>query len=310
MTMNSTLLAHKAMLVKLTVRRVSFTRKDPAAESLLHSQLEDQSLTVLQKLFRDKSNPINQIMKAVNEVYTYHRKHTLPWSDKGPRILPNQLYFEYTEAMRHRIAAVDKMVADALPKYDEYVQMDIEARSRGVAPGAPRRAQVSDYPTAEEFALRTGFELRFSPMPDKRHFLFDLSPEDEASFERSMEEVAQAARDDAVDRMLAPLRHLANKLSVPIGEEGSIFRDSAIRNVIEGIEVAQKLMLHDDPELKALADRLSQVMQGCADRPESLRESPAVRMDAARQLKDIEEKMAAFMGVPPVGHLEAMREAA
>ncbi len=51
-------LNEKAMLVKLTTRRINLTRRDQVAEAMIQSQLDDSSLIVNSKLFRDKRNPI------------------------------------------------------------------------------------------------------------------------------------------------------------------------------------------------------------------------------------------------------------
>jgi hypothetical protein len=63
---------------------------------------------------------------------------------------------------------------------------------------------VGDYPSADEFAARMSFDLRFQPMPDKKHFLFDLSDEDEAAFDTALEDAFKLARNDTVVRMLEP----------------------------------------------------------------------------------------------------------
>ena len=160
-------LSEKAMLVKLTTRRANLSRRDEYAESIIQQQMDDASLTVVSKLFRDKANPINQLISTISEGYTYHKKHTLPYIDKGPRVLPNALYEEYTTDMRRLINKTDSLKASLMPQYDSFVQQDIAFRSKGSG-----RANVSDYPTASDFESRMGFDIRFSPLPDRKHFLY------------------------------------------------------------------------------------------------------------------------------------------
>jgi len=291
MDMKVTSLSEKAMLVKLTMRRANLTRRDSVAELVIQQQMDDSSLTVLSKLFRDKNNPINQIMTAMSEVYTYHKNHTLPYIDKGPRILPNNLYMEYTQEMRSRISSVDNLLAKFLPNYDAYVQLDIAYRSKGAG-----RAKVDDYPTASEFQARMGFDLRFMPLPDQKHFLFDLSDADVDNFMQAMRDAEVAARTDAIGRMLEPLKHLVDKLNKPIGTDGAIFRDSAIENVAEGLEIARKLMMDTSPELEGVVKELDAAVSKYASNKDWLRESPVVREQAAKKLTDIARQMGAFMG--------------
>ena len=282
-------LSEKAMLVKLTTRRANLSRRDEYAESIIQQQMDDASLTVVSKLFRDKANPINQLISTINDGYSYHRKHTLPYLDKGPRVLPNTLYEEYTADMRGLINKTESLKASLMPQYDSFVQQDITFRSTGKG-----RANVSDYPTASEFESRMGFDIQFSPLPDRKHFLYDLSDADVANFTKAMQDVERAAHNDAVGRMLEPLKHLVSKLSKPIGTEGAKFHDSSIENVVEGCELAKKLLIDATPEMTGTIDNL--VAEVSKYHGSWLRESPVVREQAAKKLDEIAKQMGAFMG--------------
>ena len=106
--LNVTPLAAKAMLVKLTTRKVTLTSRDKNAEEYLQGELGDSAYVVNKKLFRDPANPINKIISTASEVYTYHRGHTLAYVDKGPRLLPNTQYIDYTAGMRERIGKAEE----------------------------------------------------------------------------------------------------------------------------------------------------------------------------------------------------------
>ena len=289
---NVTALHEKAMLVKLTTRRANLNRRDTEAEAVLQATLGDAGLTANRKLFRDKHNPINQMMTAVSEVYTYHREHTLPYIDKGPRILPNTQYDDYTKAMRERIDNLDGLMQRHLPQYALYVQMDIDYRSGGAA-ATTKRANVADYPTVDQFKASMGFDLRFSPLPDAKHFLFDISDHDMQVFMDAQADALRAANEDVVLRMLEPLQHLVAKLGRPIGTEGSVFRDSAVQNVTDGLEMARRLAIDPSPALLALMDGLHQDLAKL--NTTWLRESPTARHDAARRLDQIARQMGGFM---------------
>lgn len=284
-------LNEKAMLVKLTTRRANLSKRDEHAEAVIQQQMDDASLVVVSKLFRDKANPVNKVLSTLSEVYTYHKKHTLPYMDKGPRILPNGLYMDYTTEIRALIGNMDTQLQAVVPNYDLYVDQDILFRNGGKTVG---RASRDDYPQAHEFESRVGIDLRFMPLPDKKHFLFDLSDDDVQNFTQAMHEVEVSANNDAVNRMLEPLKHLVDKLSKPIGTEGAIFRDSAIENVVENAELAKKLLLDPEPGvLRTVDDLINTVSQYHSA---WLRESPVVREQAAKKLDDIARQMGSFMG--------------
>ena len=281
-------LNEKAMLVKLTMRKANLTKRDAVAEAIIQNQMDDSSLIVNSKLFRDPNNPINRIMQEHSGIYIFHKKNTLAYIDKGPRILPNNNYMEYTHEMRQRINYVDSLLDKQMPNYDTYVQLDIMYRSKNQVTS---RAKVEDYPTADEFRQSMGFDLRFAPLPDQSHFLFDLSDEDKAGFEESIKEAGKVARRETVMSMLEPLQKLVTKLSVEIGEKESVFRNSAIENVLDGLERARKLNIDEDPALDEAIKNLSSAIVVFDQHKDSLRESPVVRESAHKKLNEIANRM-------------------
>lgn len=293
-------LNEKALLVKLTRRKANLTRRDAEAETIIQSQLGDASLVVNSRLFRDKTNPINKIVSAFDELYTYHKRHTLPYIDVGPRIVPTEQYFEYAAAMREKLAAIESLMDKYMPDYDKYVDMDMLYRNQGQTVG---RARQTDYPTAAQFRAAMSADLRFMPLPDKSHFLFDISEEDEAAFERSLQEAATAARNDVIWRMLEPLQHLAEILKHPIGDtdpetgkKRGIFRDSAVQNIIDGVAMAKRLAIDPSPELQEAMDELDTTIRAYDQAKHQLRESPIVREQAAQKLAAAAARMSGLMG--------------
>jgi hypothetical protein len=289
--MTPTKLSDKVVLVKLTIRRAALTKRDAVLTANLQAQEKDNSLTVLTKLFKDKDSAINQIMAKYGEVYQYHKKHTLPYVDAGPRILPNDMYMEYTQEMKHRIAQVDNLLDTYMPMYDQLVLDDVMYRNSGHAAG---RANVTEYPNAEDFRLSMSAELRFQPMPDASHFLFDLSDEDVASFKRAEEEAAQAANADTVQRMLKPIQALVTKLGEYQGLKGERFHNSLVENVIDGCTLARKLAINPTPELLADIAELEDAAQGYLKDVEMIKGSANKRVEAKKKLQDVASKMAMF----------------
>ena len=91
--------------------------------------------------------------------------------------------------------------------------------------------------------------------------------------------------------MMEPLKHLVDKLNKPIGTEGHIFRDSAVENVIEGIDMAKKLNVNDDPDIVDMANTIGEAISKYSTNVDVLRESPIVREQAAAKLDYIARQM-------------------
>jgi hypothetical protein len=289
--MQPTKLADKVILVKLTMRRASLTKRDAYLSDKIQRQEGDTSLTVLTKLFKSKDNPIAQIMSKYTDVYAYHKKHTLPYVDAGPRILPNDLYFEYTQETKHRIAMMDNLKRNYMPHYDQLVLEDVAYRNSGHAAG---RACVGDYPTASQFDQSMSIDIKFQPMPDSRHFLFDLSEDDLKSFQQSEHEAAEAMNMDTIARMLKPLSALTQRLQEYQGQKGERFHNSLVENVIEGCDIALKLAINPTQELIDEINILKATATGCLNTVEVIKGSANARHDAKAKLEAVAARMAAF----------------
>lgn len=285
--LNLTQLNQKAMLVRLTISKPSTSKHDSAAESFTQAQLADQGLRVTSTLFRSKTNPVRGLLNAANAVYTYHRLNTLPYMDRGPRLLPVTNYETYRDNMRRLVGEVDNLRRQVLPDYDKHVQQDIAER------GA--RASLTDYPTKDDFDAGLGMQFTFAPLPDKGHFLFDISEEDKAALDAQLNDVVAAARADLYARIEEPLRHLVDKLKIPAGQPGAIFRDSAVENVIEAVKLARTLAMDDENIIRICDDVAAVITTGHAKNPQVLRDSPIVREDTAAKLKAVADKMGFMM---------------
>lgn len=291
MTTNITKLSDRAMLVKLTTRRPNLVKRNEALTAKVAAAENDTSITVLTRLFKDKASPINLILRKVSEVYTYHRENTLPYVDAGPRILPSAQYFDYTAEMKQRIAVVELLLQQHMPGYDQYVIDDVKIRNGGFLHG---KASKDEYPTPESFQASVSMELRFMPMPDKRHFLFDLSDEDLAAIDAAEAHAAQLAHDDMLQRMLKPLHALCGRLAEYQGQKGERFHRSIVENVIEGCDTALKLALDPSPELVAEINNLRTLAQGYLGEVENMKSSALARQDARAALKAAADKMSGY----------------
>jgi hypothetical protein len=298
-------LAAKAMLVKLTSSKPTTARREKAAEAVIQTQMGDSSLTVSSHIFKDKHNPVRKVLNEAGMVYSYHVSRTMAWQDRGPRMLPVDQYESYSAAMRKLIADVDSAVHALAPVYDGLVAQDIAERSaaataKNVHPNVavpPVRDFSAEYPSFEQFKEKMKFEFLFTPMPDESHFLFDMNDEDKAAFAAQLTEVEAQAKAEVIERMRQPLIHLIGKLQKQINTEGAIFRDTAVSNIVEQCEAAESLAMGDEQVLAMIAE-IRKAIRPHALAPNTLRESPIVRAEAAVKLADVARKMDFLMGAP------------
>lgn len=296
-------LSRKAMLVKLTTHRPATARREKAAEAIIQSHMGDASLTVSSHIFKDKHNPVRRVLNDAGSVYAYHVAHTMAWQDRGPRILPMTAYENYSKNMRRLVADVESSVHALAPIYAGLVDTDIAERmaaitARATTPTIVTRDKVSfmaEYPDYDEFKEKMKFEFLFLPLPDESHFLFDIDEDDKAAFAEQLSQAEANAKAELALRLKNPLLHLVEKLKRSIGAEGSIFRDSAVENIVEECEIVESLAM-DDVGILSMVQEVRAAIRPHAMSMKSLRESPIDRAEAARKLEAAASRVAFMMG--------------
>lgn len=287
-------LDQKAVLVRLRRRMYAPFKRD------VNESKKYGAGNVNKHLFEGKHNRVKEVLRCYSDVYTYTKAHTVPWLDDGTDLLNIELYDEFTAGLRARIDAANKAVDDLVANWDEEVQVDLArlqaidvARNDGVV-----RANLADYPTAEEVRSKFGITVRFAPVPTTGDFRVGISEEDRASLQAELDEVEQNAARHVVLSLLEPMQKAVEKLAVPIGVEGpggATFRDSLILNISEVADRMTKANISNDPQLTERIRDLQAVVQQYAGNIDVLRESPTVRTKAKDQISELMSKMAGLV---------------
>jgi hypothetical protein len=185
----------------------------------------------------------------------------------------------YSQDMRDAIDALMAKIPALQAQWNTLVQNDIASRG-----GA---ASVDDYPDQADLPSMFSFDLHIMPLPDTKDFRVQVDETTKRSLERALKAAEQTARGDILRRMLEPLSKAADKLSVPIGEQGSVFRDSLVENIREGLSQAKSLNIVDDPDLQSIIDRVEDVVERTVSQPDALRTQQTVRDKAKQELDDL-----------------------
>ena len=189
---------------------------------------------------------------------TWHISQTLPWADKGARLLPTSLFLDYKTEANMRRNKFDSMVSDFLSDYPTLVQ---NARAELGA-----LFNMSDYPSADEVRSKFGFRLVFSPVPEAGDFRLDV-PANE------MRELMQGYEDSFNDRIADAMREpwdklhkllttMSEKLVEPEGETKKLFHESFVTNAQSLCQILTHLNITGDPKLEAARQQLEQTMLG------------------------------------------------
>lgn len=276
-------LADRALLVRLARKRLRTTIRDKNLEGAVRAQANDDSITVSKHLFRDRNSKVRDLMRKYDEVYVYHKENTLPWMDNGMRLLRSDRYMEYMEGVRRHIAEVEQLLPTVVDNWEQLVADDMA--ERGAA------AQRDEYPQAYDVAEMFAIDVQCFPLPSAKDFRVDVDDETKAALGRALEQAEERGRLEVVKMMLTPIQKAVEKLRVPIGEEGAIFRDSLVENIREGVAQAKALNISDDPQLIATIEEVEQAVSTAIGEDkkaiESLRLNQTQRSKAADQLDSI-----------------------
>jgi hypothetical protein len=148
----------------------------------------------------------------------------------------------------------------------------------------------ADYPA--DIASKYGVSLQFLPVPSAGDFRVAIDPADEASLEQAIKDAEGNVASYVIDQLLEPLRRAAAKLSVPIGQEGAIFRDSLIENMVEVAERLPRLNINNDPTLAKAINDVRDLANHYNSNIDLLREAPIIRESAANKVKELVNNLA------------------
>jgi hypothetical protein len=189
----------------------------------------------------------------------WHNTRTLPWADKGARLLPTSLFMDYKAELNARRTMFESMVEEFLTEYPNLVA--IAKQSMGTL------FDEADYPTVEEVRDKFGFRLVFSPVAESGDFRLDIPQQDMEDMRRDYdmafdERIANAMRLPW-EKMHTMLTNMTAKLT-ETGEDGVTRRwhDSFISNAQEMCDMLRHLNITNDPKLEEARQQLASAMYG------------------------------------------------
>lgn len=192
-------------------------------------------------------------------VRLYHNRHTLPWADKGERLLPMKLFFDYKTAMNAYEQTFDTMCNNFFLEYPRLVQ---EAQVN-----LGKMFRVEDYPDLTDVRLKFGFRRSVKPVPDAGDFRLDVPAEDMRelvqSFEAQQNEKLAEACREPWERLHTELTAISKKLTDKEGDDSKKrYHDTLISNPLELCSLLTKLNITNDPKLEEARRQLELTMLG------------------------------------------------
>ncbi len=291
----SSILASRAMLTTLRIRQWSarkLDRKVTDEVNAAHHASADAGRYNKSLVAKDA---LAKIQTVANGARDFLYSQTSPWGDDGPRILSAKQYLHFTAGLAAKRDEFADAVSAFVAAYPATVA-DARTRLNGLF-------NESDYPAPADIAARFSFDTEILPIPDSADFRVDLAQgqadDIRAAIEARTADVLQNTLRDAYARVADAVGKMAEKLSAykqasAKGERSEgVFRDSLVDNVRELAAILPALNLTDDPNLAAVADRITRELT--AVDAEHLRIDARARATVAASAAAIAAQVGAYM---------------
>lgn len=281
--MKSSLLSQRALLAVLTVKIPPFRLVDKTANATVEKTHKTSSEAGnYTKRLLPGSTELSEVTATGTRMRKFYYEKTLPWLSDGSRILNAQYHQEFTKEFSKLKTDFDSAVKDFCKAYP--------ALQAAAQKQLGNLYDSSEYPAPSEVREKFHAEIDFLPMPDIRDFRVDISDAQKRDFVEKMKKTEAAAMKSVAERLHAVVKTAAEKLANPKG----IFRDSLIENIGEMAAILPALNISGDPELERARRELEKFVKG--NSAENIRADDTRRADASKTLREIEDKMSAFMG--------------
>ena len=205
-----------------------------------------------------------------------HLRYTLPWADKGERLLPTSLFMEYKQFINEANLKFDQLCDNFFIAYPQLLA------DAPISLGKLYKAE--DYPTLEEVKSRFGFRYVISPLPEAGDFRLDVGNAELEELKHKYAADYDLRLADAMrepwERLHTVLTAMSVKLTDEPGQDDDDkpkkrYHETLVTNATDLCALLTKLNVTGDPKLEEARKQLELTMLG-AD-IEAIKESPAIR---------------------------------
>lgn len=276
-------ISHAAMLVELNISVWTANKIDKDASRKV---ADDNRASADAGHFRKNLMAGSHLRKELADYAAgcrlWHNTRTMPWADRGPRLLPTSLFLDYKTEANARQAYFDNKVEEFLAAYPRLVQTAHNYLGDLFDP--------TDYPSEDEVRAKFGFRLVFSPVPDAGDFRIDLPAQElvamQEQYQAQADERVASAMKEQWGKLHDMVTRMSDKLVEPEGDEDKRrWHDTFITNAQEMCQMLTHLNVTRDPTLEEARRGLERAIAGVEI--DDIKESATTREDVKGKLDAI-----------------------
>jgi hypothetical protein len=277
-------ISNSAMLVELNIGVWTGQKVDRAATTKV---TDDANAAADAGQFKKNLTAGTTLRKEIGDYAaicrTWHNGRTMPWADRGPRLLPTSMFFDYKQEINARR---DYFMAKVNKFCETYPQLLADAPQH-----LGDLFNSADYPSIEEVRQKFTFQMVFSPVPESGDFrlnageadLAELRAQYDAAYDARVKDAMQSAWDKVHDL----LARMSEKLTEPEGESAKpkIFHSTFITNVNDLCGLLTHFNVTKDPELERARRDLERLVSNVDI--DDVRKDVGARIDLKAQVEQV-----------------------
>jgi len=213
----------------------------------------------------------------------WNNQNTMPWQDRGARLLPTSLFLSYKEEMNNRETNFETMVNRFVPNYAAAKQT-----ARNYL-GSMYREE--DYPDVNDIASKYKWTLSVSPIPSSGHFCLDVPAEDLDNVRKSCDDFVEQKVAEAMRKPWEDLHNMLTGMSGKLQEVDELngtpkrFHETFVTNALDLCKLLNHMNITNDPQLDKARQQLELVLAGTD--VDDIKENEFVRSDMKKRVDNI-----------------------
>ena len=276
------MITERAMLVAVHISLWTAVKHDrKISQDVAHQHGAHLGAGRYNKHLLNGADKLDALRTLAGQIRQYLYKITLPWSDEGTRLLPNELYFDLMKRMREFEAAFEQGVEDFLLVYPSYIEQ--------VKPELNGLFREEDYPSLDRLRGKFALSLKILPIKCGADFRVKMSAEERARIAREIDADVRQALTEGTEDLWKRLREVVSHMVDRLNEPESRFHASMVTNVAELVEILPRLNVNGDPDLNRLAAEAR--LRLCNYSSQELKKHDLLRVTTATDAADIVAEM-------------------
>lgn len=275
-------LATKCMIVDVRISRWNGYKTDQNASNKLVREAKAQAGSAVVSKRVVPKEALTDITTAYNALKAHRDHHTLPWSDKGPRIMTRNIFelfmSGFGELERQYNAAVEEFITVRYPPVRDQAAFRLGDLFND-----------KDYPPPEELRKKFRVDLDIDGITEPEDFRIALPEKELNQLKATMEESINRRLGDAMQDVWLRIAELLEHYIEKMNDDEAIFRDSTVNNLVELMNILPGLNVTSDPRLKEIRQRIMNTIGSYE--PDDLRKGGDLRAAAAKEAREIRESM-------------------